>query len=151
MVVSFVAGYFLKQPEIKKVPIPGPVHFVPKVEYRDTGRVVRIPPGPIDSAAVVKAYYTHRPITFSDTVQEVALRFDGVLFQNELITPSVTLHNFREPVMSNPFNLWGEVQAGRNSFELGLSVDKGKNGIMYRYDIIQGVHKVGYRRLLFSK
>lgn len=153
LLIGGAVGYFLREPETVKVDVPGPVQLVPKIVYQDTGstKYVDIPPGPIDSGAVVEAYYTHRSISFTDTIQEVALRFDGVLFRNELITPSLTLHNFRQPVTVQPWNVWGEIEAGRNSLELGISVDKGKNGALVKYDIIQGQVRIGYRRLLFSR
>lgn len=153
LLIGGAVGYFLRDPKTVKIEVPGPVQIVPKIEYRDTGstKFVDIPPGPIDSAAVVEAYYTHRPISFTDTAQDVALRFDGVLFRNELISPSLTLHNFRQPVTVQPWNVWGEIEAGYNSLELGVSVDKGKNGALVKYDIIQGQVRLGYRRLLFSR
>ena len=152
LLIGGVAGYFLRDPDTVKIQIPGPVQIVPEIIYRDTGstKFVDIPPGPIDSAAVVEAYYTHRPISFTDTVQEVALRFDGVIFRNELITPSLTLHNFRQPVDIKKNAIWLDSELGLNSFRFGASVDFGKNRAGANYDILQGTVNLRYSRRLIT-
>lgn len=152
LLIGGAVGYFLRDPETVRIEVPGPVQLVPKIEYRDTGstKFVDIPPGPIDSGAVVEAYYTHRPITFTDTAQDVALRFEGVLFRNELITPSLTLHNFRQPVEIKKNAFWLDSELGLNSFRVGGSLDFGKNRAGVNYDIMQGTINLRYSRRLIT-
>lgn len=150
LLIGGVIGYFLRVPEVERVEVPGPIKLVPKIIYQDTGsvKVVEVP-AKVDTQAVITDYYTKRPIMFQDTVQEVALRFDGVLFENRLIAPELTLHNFRQPVKPVNLALWGDVEGGFNSFRVGASLERGPNRIGANYDLIQGTWNLKYSRRIW--
>lgn len=141
----------MANPKVKEIEIPGPTVIKPEIIYKDTGSTKRIeiPAGPIDSLAVVTAYYTKRPFFFQDTVQEVALRFDAVLFENRLLSPELTLHNFRQPVIQENWSLWGDASLGNQRIYLGASFQKEANRFGAGYNMSLGAFELSYSRRLF--
>lgn len=134
------------QPE----PLP-PIVLEPEIIYRDTGRVVEIPPAPIDSAAVVEAYYTHRPFYFEDTVQNVKIRFTGTLYENTLNTPRLMVQDLRprEVVEQMRWSGWIGGRIGPRRAEVSLAVAYQKNMFEVNYDAIGSTWSIGYKRRLF--
>lgn len=146
---AFGAGYFLR-PEPKPRPPAKPIE--PKIIYRDSLKVVEVPIDvEIDSAAVVKAYYTKRPFYFEDTVQEVKIKFTGTLFENSLTAPRLVVQDLRPQEVAERLSWSGWVggYVGRETAAVTLAVQYERNMFEVSYNALNSSFLIGYKRKIW--
>lgn len=92
-------------------------------------------PTKIDTNAVINDYFTKKHISFSDTINEVKIKFTGNLFQNDLSDIKLTVQNNRPTQIVRELNngIWGGVSIGADIIapSVAVQVDKHLFGLSY--------------------
>lgn len=92
-------------------------------------------PAKVDTNAVIQDYFTRKHISFSDTINEVKIKFTGNLFQNDLSDIKLDVTNYRptQILREKKNGIWGGVSVGSNVIapSVGVQVDKHLFGLSY--------------------
>ena len=95
-------------------------------------------PANVDTNAVIQDYFTKKQISFSDTVNEVKIKFTGNLFQNNLSDVKLDVTNYRptQILREKKNGLWGGVSIGADIIAPSVSVQVDKHMVGLSYNLI---------------
>ena len=95
-------------------------------------------PAKVDTNAVIQDYFTKKQISFSDTVNEVKIKFTGNLFQNNLSDIKLDVTNYRptQILREKKNGLWGGVSIGADIIAPSVSVQVDKHMVGLSYNLI---------------
>lgn len=95
-------------------------------------------PAKVDTNAVIQDYFTKKEISFSDTINEVKIKFTGNLFKNDLSDIKLSVKNYRptQIVRERKNGLWGGVSLGAEIIAPSVSVQIDKHMVGLSYNLI---------------
>lgn len=111
----------------------------------DTDTLI-LPQKPIDTNAVVEAFYRKKTIDTTVTVNQVKIKFTGSLYENNLSNLVFETQNLRptQVVTEMKWSLWGGASVGNQVFAPSLDLQYANHELGVGYNLI------GDNQLIFS-